>query len=206
MTATRSPWQPPAGVAPERLFRLLLRRPRPWAPVDYPAAPAPLHVRALTPYEIACAMDVDLPDGFPKSAGADHALAGIVTASLWEQGGPAFASPEQAGQMPQREWTRLMTAALSALYGVMPSRSFCSEPQWREWELTLEKGAKHSSNLTETMRIHACHDVAVGFAGVSRHRRPDRYFGLPVADLTEGQQLAFDVAFTFIESLRQKNR
>ena len=76
--------------------------------------------------------------------------------------------------------------------------------QWKEWEMALEKGVKHASNATETMRIASCYDVAVGFAGVARHRRPDRYFGMPVADLTEGQALAFDTAYNLIETMRQK--
>lgn len=204
MADARSPWQPPAGVSPERLFRRLLQRPRPWAPVVYPAAPAPLHVRALTPYEVACALDADAPEGLPKSAAADSSLAGLVAVALWEGPRLAFASPDDIGRMPQREWTTLLSASLSALYGVMPSRAFCSEGQWKEWEMALDKGAKHGSNATETMRIASCYDVAVGFAGIARHRRPDRYFGMPVADLTEGQQLAFDTAYNLIETMRQK--
>ena len=207
MAESRSPWAPPADVTPERLFRRLLRRPRPWAPVPYqfPGTTIPLHVRALTPYEAACAMDVDVPEA-PQAALADQALAGLVVASLYEPGGPAFASADQAGRMPQREWARLMTASLTALYGVMPSRQFCKDADWQEWTKALTKGAQHPSNLTETIRLAACHDISVGFAGVARKRRPDRYFGLPDADLTEGQQMAFDAAFNFIENLRQKHK
>lgn len=150
-------------------------------------------------------MDVDAPEGFPRAAVADRSLAGIVAASLWEGDRLAFATPEDIGRMPQREWTALLSASLTALCGVMPSRALCSEGQWKEWALALGKGAQHASNATETMRIATCCDVVVGFAAVSRRRRPDRYFGMPIADLTEGQQLAFDAAYDVIETLRQRH-
>jgi hypothetical protein len=97
-----------------------------------------------------------------------------------------------------------MTASLTALYGVMPSRLFCGERHWSEWSKVLERGVQHPSNLSEMVRIHACCDVVVGWSGRGFVRRPDRYFGLPLADITEGQQLAFDTAFNVAESFRQK--
>lgn len=208
MTAPTSPWSPPP-IPPERLFRRLLWCPRPWAPVDYRYPTRPdlaLHVRALTPYEIACAMDVDIPGGLPASVTSDAAMAGLATAALWEPSGPVFSSPQEASKMPQREWTRLMSATLTALYGIMPSRVFCQGHDWAAWGKVLEKGATHPSNFTEALRIRSCHDVAVGWAGRSFHRRPDRYFGLPVSEITEGQQLAFDIAFDSIENLRQTHK
>lgn len=149
-------------------------------------------------------MDVITPEGLPPSVASESAMAGVVAAALWEPGGPVFSSPEQASRMPQREWLRLVDASLRALYGVMPSRSFCNERQWGEWTRVLETGARHPTNLSEMVRIHACCDVVVGFAGRAFLRRPDRYFGLPVADITEGQILAFDAAFNVAESFRQK--
>jgi hypothetical protein len=150
-------------------------------------------------------MDVDA-EGLPPEVAADRAIAAVVTAALWTPQGPAFADPSQAAGMPQREWARLMDAALRALYGVMPARAFCNAAQWKEWETALGKGAMHPANLTEMVRIHSCCDIAVGVAGHATIRRPDRYFGIPVADLTEGQQAAFDAAFNATENLRQKNK
>lgn len=150
-------------------------------------------------------MDVDA-DGLPPEVAADRAMAGVVTAALWTPQGPAFSDPNEAAGMPQREWDRFMDAALRALYGVMPARVFCDEPQWREWQTTLTKGAKHISNCTEMLRIHSCCDIVIAGTGRVFVRRPDRYFGVPVADLTEGQQLAFNAAFYAAEDIRQKHK
>lgn len=204
----RSPWRPPEDTPPARLFRLLIRRPRPWQPIAYRypgALHVALHVRALTPPELAEALDVDAGDT-PDAVVSDTALSRVIVAGLWEDRGPVFTSTEQADRMPHREWSRLMDAALRGLGAVMPTRALCSVDDWKAWRATLLKGALHPSNLGEVFRMRDCVDIAIGWSGHSKRPRPDRYYGLPVADITEGQQLAFEIAAEAAEEATKRAR
>lgn len=206
MPSPKHLWRPPEDVPPARVFRTLLRRPRPWAPLAYryPRLPeVALHVVALTPVELAEALDVDA-DGEPSDVVSDRALARMIVVALRDDAGPVFVSEEQAARMPQRSWVDLMTAAVRGLAAVMPSRALCSAEDWAEWRKVLDKGARATGNIGEAFRMRDCHDVAVGWGGVARHYRPDRYFGLPVADLTDGHLLAFDVAVAAAEEIQKK--
>lgn len=206
MPPTKPLWRPPEDVPPARVFRTLLRRPRPWTPISYRYPRLPdvrLHVHALTPLELAEALDVDA-DGEPSEVVSDRAMARVVVASLRDDEGPAFASEAQADRMPHRAWVDLMDAAMRGLALVMPSRALCSADDWTEWRKVLDKGARAMGNLGEAFRMRDCHDIAVGWGGIARHYRPDRYFGLPVADLTDGHLLVFDVAIAAAEDVQKK--
>lgn len=207
MPASRSPWRPPDDVPPQRLFRLLVRRPRPWQPIAYryPAAPdVALHVRALTPLELAEALDDAGDEGAPAEVASDRAMGRVVVAGLWEDHGPVFTSAEQAARMPHQAWGSLMDAALRGLAGIMPSRALCSADEWAEWRKALDKGARHPSNMGEAFRMRDCHDLVLGWRGSVRRFRPERYFGLPVADITDGQLLAFDAAIAAADDVQKK--
>lgn len=177
------------------------RPPRPQG-IEARAEHVALHVRALLPLELAEALDVG--DGLPPDVASDRAMARVVVAALWTDKGPAFASEDEAARMPQREWSRLMDAGLRGLCGVMPSRALCDVSEWEEWRKVLDKGARHPSNAVESFRMRDCVDLVAGHYAIARPPRPDRYFGMPIADITEGQQLAFDAARAAADDIRQK--
>lgn len=199
-------WRPPEDAPPARVFHSLIRRPRPRAPLAYryPRIPdVAFHVVALTPFELAEALDVDA-DGEPSEVVSDRALARMVVAGLRDDHGPALASEEQASRMPQRSWCDMMEAAVRGIAGIMPSRALCSAEDWAEWRRVLDKGARAGGNIGEAFRMRDCHDIAVGWGGVARRYRPDRYYGLPIADLTDGHLLAFDIAVAAAEEIQKK--
>ena len=74
-----------------------------------------LHVRALTPLELAEALDDAGDEGAPAEVASDRAMGRVVVAGLWEDHGPVFTSAEQAARMPHQAWGSLMDAALRGL-------------------------------------------------------------------------------------------
>lgn len=186
---------PPESVPVGRLFRLVSRRPRPMMPIDHRirgAESIALSIQALRPVEEAEALGAPL--GRDKS-GISERHARLVAASLLADGSLAFSSHDVLMRhMASREFIRLANAVLDALATVSPSYLTSDTIAWRDG---LRKGAKE--NVAVVSAMSSCVDISLGFGAHHAHGRPDRYYGLPVAELTDGQRMAFSAALHVTE-------
>jgi len=190
--------RPPKGVAPERLFRLLTRKPRPRLALEHRVAGADdieLHVVALTGAEEAdCfdAGDVGTPEG--RSA----VSAALITASLHTAAGRAFRAEREALLLPASDFDLLATAVIGALGTVSPT-------DWRAdrgaWDLALRIGARHPKNIAQAVAMADSADIIMA-SKAHFEPRPDRYFGMPLSDLTDGHRMAFRAAWGVVKELR----
>lgn len=187
---------PPRGVSPARLFRLLLSTPRPKTTIEAEFArigKLRLDVVGLTSLEFERALD--------RYDTRERALDEVIAQSVYEGGAKAFASVEQVRSLSPRELERLGHQVLDALNIVSPIASRCDYVGWMR---TLEKGAKHSTNSFLTFGVGSCVDYAIGAHRMQLTIRPDRYFGLPACELTDGQQMAFRAAVNVVQKQMEK--
>ena len=181
---------PPRDVPPERLFRLLLRRPRPVLPLVFRFAFAPhvaLAVRGLTAYEDAEISDVPPDDPTGRSLIARRLIAAVLLAD----GRPAFTDADAVGGLTEHEIAALGDAVVKAAHVVSPMRN---KVDLAAWDDALQKGARHPQNIGVTMAIAAATEPLVAPQKLLRLSAPERYFGAPIADLTDGQLLAYYAA------------
>lgn len=180
-----APLGPPPDVSPPRLFRLLVARPRPEQPIAFRFAGvehAPLVVRAPLACEVNAALDV---------APSDAAAAALVAVSLYADGARLFGSAADVLDLPDVELPALTRDVLSALARIAPMYGRCNEPAWHE---ALVRGSQHPSNRTAWRALAGSVDIVLGAKRPIYVERPDRYFGVPLADLTDGQWMAFRAA------------
>lgn len=183
---------PPRDVPPERLFRLLLRRPRPVLPLAFrlPFAPTlALSVRGLTALEDAEVVDVDA--ALTEEVRRSEVTRGLMVACLLADGRPAFGSPDEVDALTEDENDALLAAIAPAFNTVSPLRRRIDLDAWQD---RLRKGAQHPANINAAATVAAAVHTVVGWSGVVRESAPERYFGLPLADLTDGQLLAYSAA------------
>ena len=187
-----APLPPPRDVAPERLFRLLLRRPRPLLPLALrlPFAPdVALSVQGLTALEDAEAVAVDPAP--PAEIGTSTIARRMIAASLLADGVPAFASAEDVGALTASEVAALTGAVFRALHVVSPLLRTADRDAWHD---RLVMGAKHRANVSTAGAIFASTTTLVTPKQFLHLPAPDRYFGLPLADLTDGHLMAYHAA------------
>lgn len=186
---------PPADVTPARLFRLLTQRPRPELPLAYRlrAAPEiPLRVRALRRGEALAAGDVAEDFSALPGVRAAHEAFGLVAAALLLPSGPAFDSAEQVSALlSEAEAIDLVRHVGAALARCSPIHGRCDSDAWGA---RLRLGAKDPSNVYDAAMLGGCVDIAVGAGMRVVSMRPDRYFGLPFSELTDGQCMAAQAA------------
>lgn len=181
---------PPRDVPPERLFRLLLRRPRPVLPLAFrfPFAPdLALSVRGLTAYEDACIGDVDPDDPTRKSVIGRR----VIAAMLLADGAPAFAGPEAVGGLTEYEIAAVGSAVAEAAAVVSPMRRRVDRDAW---DTALQRGAVHPSNIGLTVAVASASEALIAPRALIHVAAPERYFGAPIADITDGQLLAYYAA------------
>jgi hypothetical protein len=87
----------------------------------------------------------------------------------------------------ERDAVALMRATLEALEVISPSFRRIDE---ETWERRLAEGAKTGGNAEQAIALALCMDEGVR-TGIPR---PERYFGLPAGQLTDGQRLVFRAA------------
>ncbi|MGK3981310.1 hypothetical protein WMF38_57465 [Sorangium sp. So ce118] len=192
---------PPAGVSPARLFRILLQRPRAVAPLARRITGAEhvaLRVRAISSLDEAAIADAAENAG--PNAGS-RAAAELLVRALLTDHGPAFASSADVGALMDFEAMSLAREVRSVLDVISPTYA---RSDVGAWAATLKKGAYAGVNWAETLAIGGCVDYAFGF-GVGRFtERPDRYFGMPLAEMTDGQWMAYRAALDIVEGLKKK--
>lgn len=181
---------PPPGVEPAELFLLLLRRPRPWWPTD--VVPDG-RVVALTATERACieAAATRLPPGAPALYRARHEVA----LCLHDATGPVFASADEAGDLTPPALARLVEAVNGGLAVCCPEYGYCPA---LVWHMRLLEGARAMPMLATA--LGGCVDE-----GYRRyHERPDRWFGVPQAELTDGQWMAYRAARAYLHEQHER--
>lgn len=190
---------PPKEIPAGRLFRMLLARPYAVASITYrirDAEGVPLRVRALrTVDEYAIA---DASAGAPETRAA-RCASELIVRSLLAPGGPAFASIEEVDAMDSGEVLDLAKAIREALNVIGPTYAIVDIGRW---EARLKEGAR--ANWSEMLALGGCADFAFGY-GVGRAvERPDRYFGIPLADMTDGQWMVYRAARAVFEEAKKK--
>lgn len=173
--------QPP-NISAERLFRLLLRAPRASLPVSIPGAPpGAFRVVAVGPLDEAEVYDEAA--GMPAELRGDHIGLGLASLALHDDGERVFRSGEELARLlPQDDADRLVSAVLSQLRVCSPS---AKRIDYGEWLKVLMRGARKLPGLAIPLARCVDGDVVDGAP------RPDRFFGVPMADLTDGQWLVY---------------
>ena len=190
---------PPKGIPNARLFRLLLARPRPWWPLSLRVAAAPetpLHVVALRGVEVEEALDAAKAHG-GEDAHFDRFKLEVVARALHTPDGRAFGSADEPGALTDTEGEALVGAVLEGLAIVSPTYARSTVAAW---EAALRDGARAGANLHEAVLLGGC--VQHGWAGLTP--RPDLYFGAPLADLTDGQMMAYRAAREVVKAMQSK--
>jgi hypothetical protein len=183
--------EPPKNIEPGRLFRLLLRRPRPWLALNYRIRGLErfaLTVRALKSIEYAEALE-------------EGPLGPLVACLRLASGEPAFGGVADLAGLRFDEAERLQGAANEALATVSPLYGYANP---RSWNVALMKGA--AENAHEAFALGSSYDTSYGWGVVRTAPRPDRYFGCPLADLTDGQWLAYWGAREHLDTELRKKR
>lgn len=128
--------------------------------------------------------DAERLDPFTRSGAT---TAGIVAAALLSRGAPVFRSGREVMGLPCETFAGLSGAVMAGLGTISPLYGWSNIDAWLT---ALERGSRHPSNAAarETMRIS--HDITLGSKAFFLPR-PDRFYGLPLCALTDGQLLAF---------------
>lgn len=191
---------PPRGVPPARLFRLLLRSPRPCLPLQWRAPGAEwaaLHVVALRGIEVDEALDAARA-AMGEAAHFDRFRLAVLRASLRlsADGAPVFASVEDAGALQDGEAEALLDEVFVALGTCSPTYA---RSDLAAWDRALREGARAPGNLHETVALGSC--IEHGWAGSTP--RPDLYYGVPIGALTDGQMMAYRAARAVVADLQR---
>jgi hypothetical protein len=180
----------PPNIKPARLFRLLLQRPRATASLDVPGFGVMLEVRAISAAEEA--EIAESVDGLDRERVVVRAAAELLMRAVWSDGAPAFSSMSDVDGLYPHEVLAMARATRASLDAISPTYS--GRFDVTAWRHALIRGAKDASNITLAMALGGCVDVTYGYAVRHTIERPDRYFGVPIADLTDGQLMAYRAA------------
>jgi hypothetical protein len=171
---------PPKHISSDRLFRLLIARPRPTWPLEYRAPFAPnvaLHVQALRGTEELSALDGAYGCSRTDPKWRD-AMSRLVSLALYTPEGRAFSSVADMDLILDEEFFAL-TRAVSVGLGVVSPTYYSSDHH--QWDQVLQKGARHFTNAAEMYLLGGCETAR-------------EYYGTPLADLTDGQLMAYRAA------------
>jgi hypothetical protein len=147
-----------------------------------------LAVRALTPWEDESTRDADRE--LPVDARVSAIAQGLIVAALLVDGEPAFRSVTELGAFDETELRAMALAVFDGLAVVSPSYRRIDETAWSK---RLEDGARHATNLSIVLAVGAS-SMDAGVGGPIFLPRFDRYFGLPFAEITDGQRMAYTAA------------
>lgn len=189
---------PPAGVAPERLFRALLAR-HPSRPLPRLVAGLQLTVRAVPAAVEWEAVDVAAEE-VEDELRASRLQREILWRVLWLGARPAFSSPEEVGLLDGGELDAVAGAVGEVLCAIAPTYARSDVDAWAR---VLETGAAHPSTVSDAISLAGCVDVTPGGGVVAR---PDRYWGCPVGELLDGHWMVWRAARAAVERLRESKR
>lgn len=183
-----------------KLWRLLIAKPRPWLELDFRirgAEDIPLHVRGLRCVEEGAIYDA-VADVEPDEVRTSRFMLEYVSFALYAGQERVFDSAGAVGQLHALELTRLGSEVLRALSVISPS---FARSERDPWMVKLCEGAKATFNIHEAALMADSADVVLGKEAYPL-KRPDRYFGMPVSELTDGQLMAFHAGVKVIKELR----
>lgn len=180
---------PPQDVTPAALFRCLLCTPRADAPIHFDLAD--LHgafsVVAPTTLEESSAFDrVDAIEA--EGMRGQMKLAALTHLCLQRDGQRIFDSMEQVADLDCDTFDAVTVSVFLQLSRIAPSYLRSDIAAWRR---VLRLGAEDPANLPLGERLACCVDGELGRAAIPR---PDRFFGVHIGELTDGQWLVFRAA------------
>lgn len=191
--------EPPDDVSDGILFRILLQTPRPIRKISYRIPKLEhieLFVRGLRGIEEAAAVDLAEESHIDEARMSLGTSALIATSLCDSSGGLCFSS--NRGPMlalSEDEFRDLLIVVTEALRIVSPTYHRIN---FNSWSLKLRNGAKSPPNQKEAVKMSYCVDY--GIKGMLY--RPDRYFGMPMKDITDGQMIAYESGVAAIKELR----
>lgn len=177
----------PPKIPPARLFRALLQRPRATAALVVPGFDVGLSVRALTAQDEAEIGDAG--KGFNQDRARMQCASELLLRAVLTDGMPAFATAADIDALYEHEALKIAKAARAALDTMSPTYS--GRFDVTAWRRALVEGAKDYSNITQALVLGGCIDVSYGYGIRHTVERPDRYFGVPIAEITDGQMMAY---------------
>ena len=134
--------------------------------------------------------------------GAKDMAVGIVCAALMADGERAFSCPEEIFRLHKEEVSAIYSEVSLALSEISPLYASIDHV---EWTRVLKEGALHRTNIATAWLMAECVDiVALGDSPI-KLSRPDRYYGIPLVEMTDGQRLAFSAAREAIDELSKKS-
>lgn len=159
-----------------------------------------LRVRAVSGLDEAAIADA------AEGAGptwASRVSAELISRALFTDDGPAFATAADVGALMDFEATALARDVRAVLDVISPTYARCDVGAWAA---ALKQGAHATANWAETLALGGCVDISYGFGTGRLIERPDRYFGVPLADMTDGQWMVYRAAVDIVEGLRGKKK
>jgi len=184
---------PPDDISPARLFLTLTDKPRPWWPTEViPGG----RVVAMTTRERA-AIERAIA-GMPTEAAAIARLRYEVAATLHRGDRLLFGSADEAAE-------EKVATLRSLAAGVGAALRICG-PEYRHidvsrWGAVLLEGARECWPVSYPMG--QCEDVSFGWNTARHAERPDRWFGFPLSDMTDGQWMGYRAAVAYVYERRE---
>lgn len=173
---------PPAGVKPAALFLDLATWPTPRRALSFrfsAAAECELYARPVKSHTLA------------MSALANDPSAILAAAVTDADGALVFSSPSDVRRIVEStELDAMIAEVIVVLDAIGPTFGRCDSTRW---QLVLSQGAQDVPSVAYGMA--QCFDVAVGFGGISKKPRPDRYYGAPIRELLDGHMMAFRAGY-----------
>ncbi len=186
--------EPPAAsvCSPAHLYRVLTSGQPRW-PLTYQPPGLErfkLEARGLSSCEAGHVFD-EL-DRLEKGVRATAQMLDLVALTLLADGRPAFTSSEQVGGLP----THIVEALGRAVYEAL---SVCA-PLYRStndvaWERVLREGARAN------WRIALALGGSIDEGATRWIDRPDRFWGRPLIEITDGQWMAYRASRWFVDQL-----
>lgn len=158
-----------------------------------------LSVRALSSLELGVLTDEaqDVNDSERTSA----VSCGVIAHAIMANGQKVFADgSEVASVLSEPECDELAAHVFKALEVISPTYARSDSDAWHE---VLKKGAR--ANFSTAIALGGSVDFAIGAATGRVVDRPDRYFGLPLAELVDAHWMVYRAARDFVNDLRGKS-
>ena len=180
--------KPPPDIPPARLFRSLLRLPRPVERIGFRFEALPdkvLWAQAITSLEVAEARD------------SADALLAMTASALVDGAGKRVATVADLGLLTQAEAKGLQAAVVGALARISPSYTISDS---EAWGAQLKLGAAEPANLRTASVMGGCFEQA----GKRIYAAPEKFYGVPRGQLLDGHWMAFLAAQEAYEQRRPK--
>ena len=124
----------------------------------------------------------------------------MAAALVDEEHRPVFRSAAEAKLLDAERFELLKEAVFAGLGIVSPSLTFSDR---QSWSARLKEGAKAPFNLSTAALMADTADYLVG-SKVIAVRRPERYFGVPPCELTDGHLMAFWAGVAVVKEARNE--